>query len=539
MLLCVEKISKIIQPLSINRNEGNNQNKNRNTKTSNIIYKFVAYKLKKHIVMNEDVRNLEPKVLWNKFADLNAVPRPSKREEKVIAFMKNFGLQLGLETFEDDIRNVIIRKPATKGMENRKPIVLQGHLDMVHQKNNDTLFDFDTQGIEMFVADDWVRAKGTTLGADNGLGVAAIMAVLESTTLAHPAIEALFTIDEETGMTGALNLKGGVLQGEILLNLDTEEDDELDIGCAGGIDVTATRTYVEETVDQATSKGYTLIVKGLKGGHSGMDIDKGLGNANKIMNRLLHHGFESFGLQIASINGGSLRNAIPRESVAHLIIASMFEDTFVFDMQNKINAIKKEFQTTEPFLDIAITPSALPEKVMDLSVQEGLLRAIYTAHNGVYRMSADMENLVETSNNIARVSVENGHISIQNLCRSSVESSKMDLAYALQSAFELIGCEVTLTGSYPGWTPNVNSPILDLLVQLYEQQNQQKPKVVACHAGLECGILGTHYPTMDMISFGPTIHGAHSPDERASISSAQKFWTFLVAILANIPLKNE
>lgn len=486
--------------------------------------------------MSQEIRNLEPKALWNKFADLNEVPRPSKKEERVIEFMKNFGNSLGLETFEDDIRNVIIRKPATSGMENRKAIVMQGHLDMVHQKNADTVFDFDTQGIDMYVDGDWVRARGTTLGADNGLGVATIMAILESKDIPHPAIEALFTIDEETGMTGALNLKGGILQGQILLNLDTEEDDEIDIGCAGGIDVTATRSYNEEEVPEG-SVGHIITVKGLNGGHSGMDIHKGLGNANKIMNRLLFDAFENFGLQVAEINGGSLRNAIPRESVAKVIISEMFDEAYIFDMQEIINDIKAEYKTTEPNLTIEIVKCDLPEKIMDLGVQEGIIRAIYAAHNGVYRMSADMADLVETSNNIARVIVKDGEISIGCLTRSSVETSKFDLANALRSAFELVGCEVELSGSYPGWTPNVNSEILDTLVGIYEKQNGEKPKVVACHAGLECGILGTNYPDMDMISFGPTIHGAHSPDERASVSSAQKYWKFVLEILSNIPVK--
>ena len=486
--------------------------------------------------MSQEIRNLEPKVLWNKFADLNAVPRPSKKEERVIEFMKNFGNGLGLETFEDEIRNVIIRKPATAGMENRKAIVLQGHLDMVHQKNSDTNFDFDTQGIDMYVDGDWVRARGTTLGADNGLGVATIMAILESKDIPHPAIEALFTIDEETGMTGALNLKGGILHGEILLNLDTEEDDEIDIGCAGGIDVTATRSYHEEETPEG-SVGYSITVKGLNGGHSGMDIHKGLGNANKIMNRLLFDAFENFGLQVAEINGGSLRNAIPRESVAKVIVAEMYDEAYVFDMQEIIDDIKTEFKTTEPNLVIEIIKCDLPKKVMDLGVQEGIIRSIYAAHNGVYRMSADMEDLVETSNNVARVIIKDGEILIGCLTRSSVETSKFDLANGLRSAFELCGCEVNLSGSYPGWTPNVKSEILDLLVKIYEKQNNENPKVVACHAGLECGILGTNYPDMDMISFGPTIHGAHSPDERASVSSSQKFWKFVLEILENIPEK--
>ncbi len=488
--------------------------------------------------MSQEIRNLEPKVLWNKFADLNAVPRPSKKEERIIAFMKDFGTKLGLETIEDEVGNVIIKKPATPGMENHKTTVMQSHLDMVHQKNADTVFDFDTQGIEMYVDGDWVRAKGTTLGADNGLGVATIMAVLESKDIKHPAIEALFTIDEETGMTGAMGLKGGLLNGEILLNLDTEEDDEIDIGCAGGIDVTAERGYNEEDTPE-NAVGYTITVKGLNGGHSGMDIDKGLGNANKIMNRLLLDSFEDFGLQIAEVNGGSLRNAIPRESFAKIIISDIFDEAFVFDMQEVINDIKAEYKTTEPNLEIKIEKSGdTPAKVMELGVQEGLIRALYAAHNGVYRMSADMEDLVETSNNIARVIVKEGKIHIGCLTRSSVESSKFDLANALRSTFELIGCEVTFSGSYPGWTPNVNSPILDVLKDIYEKQNNEKPNVVACHAGLECGILGTNYPDMDMISFGPTIKGAHSPDERASIKSAQKYWKFVLEILENIPAKS-
>ena len=487
--------------------------------------------------MNQEIRNLEPLALWNHFADLNAVPRASKKEERVIAFMKKFGEDLGLETIVDEVGNVIIKKPATPGMENRKAIVMQSHLDMVHQKNNDTIFDFDTQGIEMFVDEDWVKAKGTTLGADNGIGVATIMAVLASKEIQHPALEALFTIDEETGMTGAMGLKGGVLEGEILLNLDTEEDDEIDIGCAGGVDVTARAEYDEEDTPEGTV-AYKITVKGLKGGHSGMDIHKGLGNANKIMNRLLFNGFESFGLQIATLNGGSLRNAIPRESVAEVIIAQVYDEAFVFDMQQIVKEIKSEYATTEPQLEIVFEKQdVLPSKVMPPSAQYYLVRALYTAHNGVYKMSADFEDLVETSNNIAKVVVGDGKVQIQCLTRSSVESSKFDLANSLRSAFELMGCEVEFSGSYPGWTPNPHSSILPVLTNLYEKMNGTKPNVVACHAGLECGILGTNYPKMEMISFGPTIRGAHSPEERVSISSVQKYWKFVLEILQNIPLK--
>ena len=486
--------------------------------------------------MSQEVRTLEPNGLWNKFADLNAVPRPSKKEERVIAFMKKFGEDLGLATVIDEVGNVIIKKPATSGMEDRKAIVMQSHLDMVHQKNSDTEFDFDTQGIEMVVDGDWVRAKGTTLGADNGLGVATIMAILESNDIAHPALEALFTIDEETGMTGAMGLKGGLLEGEILLNLDTEEDDEIGIGCAGGIDVTARRSYVEEpTPDDVI--GYKIEISGLQGGHSGMDIHKGFGNANVLMNRLLFDGFENFGLRIAEINGGSLRNAIPRESYAIVVVDKVHKDAFEFEMQSQIDTIKKEFVTVEVDLDITFSVIETPSQVVELGVQEGITRSLYAAYNGVYRMSPDIEGLVETSNNVARVIIKDGEVKVGCLTRSSVESGKMDLATKLRASFELSGCEVEFSGNYPGWEPNMNASILPVMVDLYKKLNNEEPNVAACHAGLECGILGTNYPDMEMISFGPTIRGAHSPDERASISSAQKYWNYVLEVLKNIPKK--
>ncbi|MCX7550013.1 aminoacyl-histidine dipeptidase [Xanthomarina sp. F2636L] len=486
--------------------------------------------------MNSEIRNLEPKVLWNKFADLNAVPRASKKEEQVIAFMKDFGKKLNLETIEDEVGNVIIKKPATSGMEDRVTIVMQSHLDMVHQKNADTNFDFATQGIEMFVDGDWVRAKGTTLGADNGLGVATIMAILESTDIPHPAIEALFTIDEETGMTGAMGLKGGLLEGEILLNLDTEEDDEIGVGCAGGVDVTATRTYNEEETPEFKT-GFSIVVRGLQGGHSGMQIHEGLGNANKLMNRLLFDGFENFGLRISEIDGGSLRNAIPRESKAIVAIDAIHEEAFVTEMADYVKEIKTELKTMEPDLEIEVSKTETPKKIMDLGVQEGLTRALYAALNGVYRMSADIPDLVETSNNVARVIVKDGQIEIACLTRSSVESAKWDLANMLRATFELTGCEVEFSGDYPGWEPNMDSAILKVLDNLYQKMNGEKAHVAACHAGLECGILGQNYPDMDMISFGPNIKGAHSPDERAQISSAQKYWKFVLEILKQIPKK--
>ena len=484
--------------------------------------------------MNQNILSLEPKTVWKHFTALNAVPRPSKKEERVIAFIKAFGADLGLETVQDTIGNVIIRKAATAGMEDRKTVVLQSHLDMVHQKNASTDFDFSTQGIEMYIDGDWVKARGTTLGADNGLGVATIMAILESTEIDHPALEALFTIDEETGMTGAKGLEAGVLKSDILLNLDTEKDDEIGVGCAGGIDVTASRSYVLEPTPQS-ALAYTITVKGLRGGHSGMDIHMGYGNANKLMARLLCDGFDRYGLRISRIDGGNLRNAIPRECFALLVVDTIHQTNFERAITALISDIENEYSSIEPGLCIVLNSCELPETVMELEVQQPLLKSLQAAHNGVYRMSPVIDGLVETSNNVARVMVDNGQCSIGCLTRSSVDSSKKDLVQALKSTFELAGFVVKFSGEYPGWTPNMQASILRVLTDLYKNLFNSAPRVVACHAGLECGILGTHYPEMEMISFGPNIKGAHSPDESLQISSVQKFWVFIKAILAAIP----
>ncbi|WP_373059097.1 aminoacyl-histidine dipeptidase [Zunongwangia sp. H14] len=484
--------------------------------------------------MNEEIRALEPKELWNNFADLNEVPRASKKEEKVIKFMKDFGKKLDLETLVDDTGNVVIKKPATAGMEDRKPVVLQSHLDMVHQKNNDTKFNFETQGIEMYVDGDWVRAKGTTLGADNGLGVATIMAILESKEIQHPALEALFTVDEETGMSGAKGLDPEMLQGEILLNLDTEEDDEIGIGCAGGVDITAIREYEEEHTPD-NSIGYLIKVKGLKGGHSGMDIIKGLGNANKLLTRVLYDSYRDYGLRLSKFNGGGLRNAIPREAEALVVVDKADMEPFLNENMIHIDEIKAEYKNLEPNLDISISEADVPENVMKVEDQQDFLKAVSAAHNGVYRMSPEIEGLVEASNNIAKIVAEEGRVEINCLTRSSVESSREDLANSLEAAFELAGFKVKFSGEYPGWQPNRDSAILKVADEIYQKLNNEKADVAACHAGLECGIIGSHYPEMDMISFGPTIRGAHSPDERASISSAKKYWTFVQEILKNIP----
>ncbi|MAZ29402.1 MAG: cytosol nonspecific dipeptidase [Cytophagaceae bacterium] len=484
--------------------------------------------------MNEDIRQLEPKAIWKHFADLNAVPRPSKKEEKVIAFMRNFGESLDLETSVDGVGNVIIRKPATTGMDDRKRVVLQSHLDMVHQKNNDTAFDFDSQGIQMQVNGDWVTAKGTTLGADNGLGVATIMAILASDELAHPAIEALFTIDEETGMTGAMGLEPGILQGDVLLNLDTEEDDEIGVGCAGGIDLTASQSYEPEVLAPGLL-GYTITVKGLQGGHSGMDIHKGLGNANKIMNRLLLEAHVQGELHIAGLSGGGLRNAIPRESHAVIAIAKENQEQFLDMMEGLSAGIITEFKSLEPNLSIEFDVTTTPVTAMPHGIQERLLKSLQAAHNGVYRMSPDIEGLVETSNNVAKVVVKDGGIEILCLARSSSDSSKNDVVRSLESVFELAGFTVVLSGEYPGWQPDMNSSILRVMEDNYKKLFNESPHVAACHAGLECGILGQNYPGMEMISFGPTIKGAHSPDEKVSISSVQKFWKLTLETLKDFP----
>ncbi len=484
--------------------------------------------------MNKEIRNLTPSELWNNFANLNEVPRPSKKEERVIAFIKNFGEDLGLKTRVDKVGNVIITKPPTPGMENKKAVILQAHLDMVHQKNNDTQFDFDKDGIEMYIDGDWVRARGTALGADNGLGVASIMAVLESKTIEHPPLEALFTIDEETGMTGAKGLEPGLLTGEILINLDTEEDDEIGIGCAGGVDITAMGNYQEEDTP-AGSAAYKIKIEGLQGGHSGMDIIKGLGNANKLMNRILFRTAEELDLRISSINGGGLRNAIPRESEALVVIDDMQVKALKQVIEQETEIILKEFSRLEPNLNIRLTKAEIPETVMETGDRDIFLRTVYGTHNGVYRMSPDIEGLVETSNNIAKIEVQEGAINVHCLTRSSVDSSKNDLANTITAVFELAGYEVNLSGEYPGWSPNPDSDILKVMEELYEKMNHNKAHVAACHAGLECGIIGKNYPDVDMISFGPTIRGAHSPDERASISSAQKYWKFFLEVLRNIP----
>lgn len=455
-----------------------------------------------------------------------------QKEERVIQFAKAFGEKLNLPVTVDHAGNVIISKPASPGMEKKMPIVLQSHLDMVHQKNADTVFDFNQQGIEMFVDGDWVKAKGTTLGADNGIGVAAIMAILEDKEIAHPPLQALFTIDEETGMTGALELKGGILNGKILLNLDTEEDTELTIGCAGGVDVTGSGTY---TSSPAVFKSrFFIAITGLTGGHSGMDIHKGRANANKLMARLLLPLLKDNLIELSSFRGGSLRNAIPREAFVELACdpenyKTIEEITKVYE-----GLLQQEFSTTDPSIQVRMNESKDTSEVVEKTFLVNFVKALYACPNGVYRLSPDIAGLVQTSNNLAKVELMEGNYQVQCLGRSSVDSEKRDLQTAIASALELCGASVVFSGSYPGWTPLPNSDLVKFMSELYTKKFGHAPHVSAVHAGLECGILGRNYPDMQMISFGPNIFGAHSPDERVQISSVQKFWDYLLDILKKI-----
>lgn len=486
--------------------------------------------------MESEILNLEPKSLWKHFSNLNAVPRASKKEERVIQFIVDFANNNGFDHKIDEVGNVIVRKNASPGMEHKQTVVLQSHLDMVHQKNADTNFDFDTEGIKMLYANDWVKADGTTLGADNGIGVAAIMAVLSSNEIKHPAIEALFTIDEETGMTGALGLKGGLLSGSIMLNLDTEDDRELTIGCAGGIDITIRKKY--DAIAIADNYiGLKLEIKGLDGGHSGMDIHIGKGNANKLMNRILYKLNTEMDLVISSIHGGGLRNAIPRESISLVAIPATSQAAFDTIIEAESKIIKAEYLTTDPNVEIVSSTIDRPVKGLNKIMQNGLLRTIYACPNGIYRMSPDIPDLVQSSNNLAKVTIEHSNAEILCLTRSSVETEKDDLVQAITSVFHLVDADVEAGGAYPGWTPKPNSRIVKMMTELYQKKYNEDPHVNACHAGLECGILGKNYPGMEMISFGPNIRGAHSPDERVQVSSVQKFWDYFLDTLENIPEK--
>lgn len=478
------------------------------------------------------MKMLEPTALWNFFHDINQIPRPSKKEERIIAYLKAFGEKQKLTTKSDTAGNVLISKPATKGYENRKTIILQAHMDMVCEKNSDTPFNFDTDPIQTYIDGDWMKAKGTTLGADNGIGMSMMLSVLASDELEHPALECLFTVDEETGLTGAFALEQNFLNGEVLINLDSEDDGVIFIGCAGGIDTTAVINYQSEKT-QGNQFAFSISVKGLTGGHSGDDIDKGRGNANKILNRFLWTVNKKTDLRLHSFDGGNLRNAIAREAVAVASVPWAEKENVRVLFNHFVNDLEIELGDVEPNLKLSLESETLPQTVIDKKTSDALLDALYACAHGVIAMSRDMPGLVETSTNLASVKMkEENTILITTSQRSSVESSKYDIANQVEAVFKLCDATVTHGDGYPGWKPNLNSDILKIAQESYKKLFHDEPKVRAIHAGLECGLFLEKYPFLDMISIGPQMYGVHSPDERLSISSTQNCWKWLVEILA-------
>jgi len=483
-----------------------------------------------------DIRQLEPAALWQNFYNLTRVPRPSHKKEEIGLFLENFGKSIGLETLRDEIGNVLVRKPATPGMENRKAVVLQAHMDMVPQKNSNVAHDFHTDPIDAHIDGEWVTASDTTLGADNGIGLAAAMSVLQSTDIAHPAIEMFVTVDEETGMFGAFGLQPNFLKGDILINMDSEDEGELYVGCAGGIDGDITFRYTEVEIEEG-DVALKISLTGLKGGHSGVDIHLQRGNANKLMFRFLKDAVSDYEARLASIDGGSLRNAIPREAFAVITVPEEGVDDIIYFVKEYEELFIEEFKGVEDKISFTVEQVELPTGLIPEVVQDDLINSITACPNGVARFIPELPTVVETSNNLAIVKSDGNAITVRCLIRSSVESRKEELASMVESVFSLAGAKVSLVGGYPGWKPNLESPILKEMTKVYENKYGITPKIMIIHAGLECGILGTHYPQMDMISFGPTIRYPHSPDEKVNIATVQKFWDFLVATLENIPLK--
>ncbi|MBW6501266.1 MAG: aminoacyl-histidine dipeptidase [Bacteroidales bacterium] len=483
-----------------------------------------------------DIRKLKPETLWSYFHDITRIPHPSKKEEKIVEYVREFGKKHKLETIADKTGNVVIRKPATKGMENRKGVILQTHLDMVPQKNSDKKHDFEKDPIETVIDGEWVKADGTTLGSDNGIGVAAALTLLASDNIPHGPLESLFTVDEETGMTGAFGLTKGLLKGDILLNLDSEDEGELYVGCAGGVDVVVRKLYAQEKCP-AGMEAFKITAKGLKGGHSGIDIPLGRANANKIMFRFLMQAESDFGIRIAEAQGGDLRNAIPRESHSVVVLPEIKASEFRKFVKWYEKTYRAEFSDTEPDLSFSPEKVELPARVMNQGEQYRIIRALYACPNGVQRMSQAMKGLVETSNNLAIVRVADGKFEAYNLTRSSVDSAKEATAWKIAAVFHLIGADVSQSGSYPGWKPDMDSPILKTMSEVYNRMYGKVPEVKAIHAGLECGIIGGVYKNLDMISFGPTIRHPHSPDEKVHVPSVKKFFDYLCETLKNVPVK--
>ena len=481
------------------------------------------------------IKELEPKALWSNFYSLTRCPRPSKHEEAVRNFLVKWAKDKKIECRVDKVGNVIMTKPATKGMENRRPVVLQAHMDMVPQARTGKVHDFLKDPIETKIVEDWVYACDTTLGADDGMGVAAIMAVFESKTIKHGPLEALITTDEETGMTGAFGLKAGELKGEFLLNLDSETEGELYVGCAGGVDATMSIPYATEKAPKDYC-AYRLTLGGLKGGHSGMEINTGRANVNKLMFRHLRWVAEC-GLRLVSINGGNMRNAIPRDAEAVIAFPKEHTECILAEFDKVAGWVKKELSSVEPDFFMKYEKVRMPQNVICDADTQKIINLMMVAPNGVIRMSRDMEGLVETSLNLAIVKTTGKNFTVQALLRSSVDTAKEALAERLVCLAELAGGTCKLSGAYPGWKPNMQSPLLKTMKQVYKKLYKKEPAVVAIHAGLECGLLGGKYPDMDMISFGPTLQSPHSPDERANIPSCKKFYDYLVAALEAIPEK--
>ncbi len=482
------------------------------------------------------ILQLAPQNVWKHFYALTQVPRPSGHLAKVQELLMNFGKSIGVETEMDEVGNIIYRKPATPGMENRKTVILQAHMDMVPQKNNDTVHDFEKDPIETYIDGDWVKAKGTTLGADNGMGVAAIMAVMEDNTLKHGPLEALITSDEETGMYGAFGLKAGELHGEILLNLDSEDEGELYIGCAGGEDLTAVLEYQEVETDPE-DVALKVTLKGLRGGHSGLEINEGRANANKLMARFMNQVITYDEACLVSWNGGNMRNAIPRECEVVITIPAE-EEADVLEYVKECEALwNEEYHVHETPISFKAERVELPAKMVPEEIRDNLVDAIYACQNGVMRMIPTIPDTVETSSNLAIVTIGGGKAEFKVLARSSRDSMKDCLVTAIESCFSMAGMEVTRSGAYSGWEPNVDSPILKAMKESYEAQFGKKALVKVIHAGLECGIIGAVMPGLDMISFGPTLRSPHSPDERCLIPTVAQFYDFLVATLANTPVK--
>ncbi|MCK4608667.1 MAG: aminoacyl-histidine dipeptidase [Gammaproteobacteria bacterium] len=482
---------------------------------------------------HSEIQNIEPKAVWQNFANICAIPHPSKKEQKLVKFMQEFGNSLNLETTVDVVGNVIIKKPATAGMENHKGVVLQAHIDMVPQKEADLNHDFDQDPIEAYVDGDWVKAKGTTLGADNGIGVATMMAILQATDLTHGPLEALFTVDEETGMTGAYGLKPNLLKGEILLNLDTEDDDILTIGCAGGIHTDIQLNYTEEALP-TNSIALELKVNGLKSGHSGADIHLGHANAIKLINRVLWQANKEYEIRIIKLESGNLHNVIPGTATAIITIAANQQTAFTKFIAVTTDTIKQELAVIEPNLAITINPTDTPNSVMNLTTQNQLLNAIFACHNGVLTMSAEIPGLVETSSNLAHIKIANGAVTILSSQRSPVDSQIEIASHMIGCIFELIGAKVSMHDRYPGWKPNIESSIVQLAKKTYTEKFGQEPTIEAIHAGLECGLIGAIYPNIEMVSIGATIRGAHTTKEKVSISSVAKSWDYLTSILKQI-----